>query len=200
MALSKIRIFPITSYGVDGYPVYGTPVALVTIETGETEVNNIRLKITPTTKTKTLNADDVEEAHSSVVGYSGEIEAYGIDAAALAAVLDAEKDTNGNINHIAGATSEKYVGVFCQGQNEKGKKFQTWLYAVKFDPFEEELATNSETAKSIKLTFTGKVISTGSNKRTHATVFAGNTGYVAEGTEPIPTSIYKQPTSGGGGA
>ena len=193
MALSKIRAFPIVSYGVDGYPVYGTPVALVTLETGETEVNNIRLKIAPTTKTKTLNADDIEESHSSVVGYSGEIEAYGIDAVALAALLEAEKDENGNINHLAGTTSEKYVGLFCQGKNEKGKKFQTWLYAVKFDPFEQELVTTTETVQTIKLTFVGKVISTGTSKRTHATVFEGNTGYVTEGSEPISTSIYKQP-------
>lgn len=194
--LSKIRIFPITGYGSDGYPTYGTPIPLITFGTGETEVNNIRLKITPTTKTKTLNADDIEEVHEAVVGYAGEIEAYGVDATALSTLFNATKDANGNINHLAGDVSEKYVGIFCQGKNEKGKKFQTWLYAVKFKPFESELSTLSDSATSIQLEFNGLVIQTGTTKRTHATVYEGNVGYVTEGTEPTAASVYKQPTTG----
>lgn len=189
--LSKIRVFPITSYGTDGYPVLGTPIKLVSLSTGETEVNNISVKITPTVKTKTLNADDIEEIHNSIVGLSGEIEAYGIDATALANITEAEKDSNNNINHVVNTGSEKHVCLFFQGKNEKGAAFQKWLYKAKFDPIEESNKTSGDSAEAIKLTFTASVIVTGTTQRTHATVYEGNTGYISG--EPGANDIYKQP-------
>jgi len=191
--LSKIRIFPITSFGTDGYPVVAAPIKLVTIKEGETEVNNIRVKITPTVKIKTLNADDREEEHKAIVGYKGDMEAYGVDAAALAALQEVEKDTNGNINHLAGTGTEKPVVVFFEGKNEKGVKFQKWLYKVKFDPITEECKTEDDSGTSVSLSFVGEVIQTGSVSRVYATVYHGNKGWV-DG-EPTAQDLYKQPTA-----
>lgn len=191
--LSKIRIFPITGFGTDGYPEVSAPIKLVTIKDGETEINNIRVKITPTVKTKTLNADDLEEEHKSVVGYKGDMEAYGVDAVALDALQEVEKDTNGNINHLAGTGVKKYVVVFFEGKNEKGVKFQKWLYKVKFDPITEECKTEDDSGTSIALSFVGEVIQTGTKARVYATVYQGNKGWVEE--EPTAQDLYKQPTT-----
>lgn len=189
--LSKIRLFPITSWGSDGYPVLGTPSHLITLEEGETEVNDIKLKISHTVKSKTLNGDDKEEVHKSIVGYTGEIEAYGIDSTALALINEVNKDSNGNINHLAGTGAEKYVCVFMEGKNEKGKKFQKWFYKVKFDPIDDELETQTENTTTITLPFTGEIITASNKDRTHATVYQGNTGWV--NGEPTAQDIYKEP-------
>ncbi len=190
--LKKVRIFPITSYSADGYPVYGTPTPLLTIEEGETEVNNIRFKLTPSTKVKTLNADDREETHTAVVGFNFELEAYGIDATALAAITSGNKDKNGNVNHTVNTGSEKYVGIFLEGKNEKGSRFQQWIYKCLFNPIDEENTTQSDTPTTITLTGSGSVINAGGKDRTHATVYEGNTGWVAG--EPSASNIYKEPS------
>ena len=190
--LRKIRVFPITGYDSTGYPQYGSPLPLVTVDEGETEVNNIRFKLTPTTTTKTLSADDREETHTAIVGFTFELEAYGIDGKALAAITEATLDANGNINHTVNTGTEKYVGIFIEGKNEKGKKFQKCFYKCKFDPIDEEAKTQSSTAESMTLSGSGVVITAGGKDRTHATVYEGNTGYISG--EPTAAGIYKEPT------
>ena len=189
--LSKVRIFPVSAFGSDGYPTLSSPIKLATLESGETEVNNIRIKLTPTLKTKTLNADDREEKHSTVVGMEGELEAYNVDSTALSSLLAIGKDTNGNAHFYAGNQTDKNVCIFCEGKNEKGKKFQTWIYCATFEPLEEEQNTESDTATSVILKFSVKVITAGGKERTHARVYEGNTGYVSG--EPTTSSLYKEP-------
>lgn len=192
MSLSKIRAFPITGHGVDGFPTLGTPIALITLGVGESEVNNISFSLTPTTTEKTLNADDKQEKHTAVIGYEGSIEAYGIDATAIAALFGATKDADGNIVHVVNG-AEKPVCLFLQGQNTKGKKFQKWLYEVVFKPLADELKTQTDTAESIKLEFTGKVLEvtldSESASVTGATVYDGTDGFI-EG-EPSAADLYK---------
>lgn len=201
MSLKKVRIFPITGYGSDGYPTYGSPISLVTVDSGETEVNNIRVKIAKTLKEKTLNADDREKKTRAIVGYTGEIEAYGVDANAISNLFPATKDSRGNIIHQAGSLVGKKVGVFFEGKNEAGKVYQKWLYEVEFKPFDEEDKTEGDNAESIVLEFDGHVINvTTLGDITHATVYSGSTGFVSG--EPTASDIYKYvatpPNSGSG--
>ncbi len=191
--LSKVRIFPISSWGTDGYPVLGTPIALATVGSGETEVNNIRFKLTPTVKSKTLEADDRQEKLNSVVGMTGEVECYCADAAALAAIFPVTTDANGNVHFLAGVQSSKEVCLFLEGRaGEKGSKYQMWIYDCVFDPLEEELNTESDSAQTVSLSFSVKVINAGTSTkqdRTHAKAYSGNTGYVSG--EPEASSILK---------
>ena len=191
MALSKIRIFPIASYGSDGYPVYSAPVKPLTLAEGETEVNNIKISIQKVLKTKTLNADDKEEEHSSVVALDGKMTVYGADATFLSTILPSTKDSNGNLHFYAGVQETPKVGIFFEGKNEKGKKFQTWIYCAQFKPLNEELETEKDDTVEVELEFKGLVITAGGKERTHARVYEGNTGFVSG--EPLYSSIYKEP-------
>lgn len=194
--LSKVRLFPINSWGSDGYPVLGSPIQLATVTSGETEVNNIRVKLTPTVKSKTLEADDREEKHTSVVGMTGELECYCADATALAAIFPVDQDTNGNLHFLAGVQASKEVAIFFEGRaGEKGKKYQMWIYDCTFEPLEEELNTESDNAQSVSLNFNVKVINAGTTSatkkdRTHAKAYYGNTGYISG--EPTADSILKE--------
>lgn len=194
--LSKVRLFPITAWGTDGYPTLGSPIQLATVSEGETEVNSIRIKLTPTTKSKTLEADDRQEVHTSVVGMTGELECYCADATALAALFPVDQDTNGNLHFLAGVQASKEVAIFLEGRaGEKGKKYQMWIYDATFEPLEEELNTESDTAQSVTLSFNVKVINAGTTSgtkkdRTHAKAYEGNTGYVSG--EPTNSSLLKE--------
>ena len=194
--LSKVRLFPINSWGTDGYPVLGSPIQLATVAEGETEVNNIRIKLTPTVKSKTLEADDREEVHTAVTGMSGELECYCADPTALAAIFPVDKDSNGNVHFLAGVQSSKEVAIFCEGRSgEKGNKFQMWIYDCTFEPLEEELNTETDNAQTVSLSFNVKVINAGTTSgtrkdRTHAKAYAGNIGYVSG--EPTVSDILKE--------
>ena len=193
MALSKIRVFPISGFGSDGYPTLSSPVPLMTLGSGETELNNIKMSIKKVLKTKTLNADDKEEEHSSVVSLDGTLTAYEADANFLSAVLPCTKDTNGNLHFYAGVQETPKVCIFAEGKNEKGKKFQTWIYCAQFKAFDEEVETEADSTTQIELPFKGLVITAGGKDRTHARVYQGNTGYV--NGEPTTSSLYKEPVA-----
>ena len=193
MALSKIRIFPISGTGSDGYPTLSSVVKPMTPGSGETEVNNIKLSIKKVVKTKTLNADDKEEEHNAVVALDGTMTVYCADADFLAAVLPCTKDSNGNLHFYAGVQSAKDVCIFAEGKNEKGKKFQVWIYDCQFKPFDEDFETESDSDVQIELPFKGLVIEAGGKSRTHARVYEGNTGYVSG--EPTTSSLYKEPAA-----
>lgn len=190
MGFQKLRVFPVNSVGNDGYPVLGTPIPLLTPGENETELNNISITLTPTTKEKTLNADDKEAKHTSTVGYEGSIEAYGVDEEAIATILESIKDDNGNIIHKVNTGAEKPVCLFYEGKNEKGKKFQQWLYYVIFKPYEQTNKTETDAAESLTLSFTGRIITTDEGEVSHATVYEGNDGFV-EG-EPVALDLYKE--------
>lgn len=191
MSFRKVRIFPITGTGQDGYPVYSAPVKLLALESGETEVNSIKITLTPTVASKNLRADDIDEPTESITGYSGDLEVYGIDADALSVLLsNVEKDTNGNIVHLAGAFTDKYVGLFFEGKNEKGKRYQKWLYKVKFTEPNEAPETEGDNATSITLSFKGVPFLVGNKYVSRGTVYEGNTGYVSG--EPTSADVYKR--------
>lgn len=193
MALSKIRVFPISAFGGDGYPTLSNPVKPMTPGSGETEVNNIKLSIKKVIKTKTLNADDQEEEHNTVVALDGSITVYCADATFLEKVLPCTKDTNGNLHFYAGVQEAKNVCIFAEGKNEKGKKFQVWIYCCQFKPFDEDFETETDSDAQIELPFKGLVITAGGKNRTHARVYEGNTGYVSG--EPTTSSLYKEPAA-----
>lgn len=190
MGFQKLRAFPITAVGNDGYPSLGTPIPLLTPSENETELNNVQIVLTPTTKEKTLNADDKEAKHISTVGYEGSIEVYGVDESAIAAILESIKDANGNIIHKVNTGVEKPVCLFYEGKNEKGKKFQQWLFYVVFKPFETTNKTETDSTETITLEFTGRIITTNDGEISHATVYEGNEGWVTG--EPTATDIYKE--------
>jgi hypothetical protein len=197
MAFKNVRIFPFTAKGSDGYPTVSAPVKLITPGTGEAETNGISCSLTMDKASKTLEADDKQEKHTSVLGGTGSLEVYGADPDGIVALGLAKKDSNGNLIFPI-AENKQHVALFFSGGNEKGKKYQTWVYDCVFQPLDEAAKTQiaSETADSIKLSFTVYPITTATWGDTlHERVFEGNTGYVLT-NEPAATDLYKGPVSG----
>lgn len=196
---SEMRLFPITSFDPDGFPVLGEPFPLYKAEATEQEINNIDNTLEPDTATKTKQADNRRVNEEVLHGYNGTTNVYGIDADAMAKAFGYYLDGNGNI--IASANEEpKHVAIFLRGKNENGKKYNQWIYDCTFNNPSFSAAQEGDSAASISVSYYANLITgtIGAERKTFATaiVFDGNEGYVAEGTEPTASDVYK-PTEAG---
>lgn len=200
MAFKKFRLAIINGYDEDGYPTLqagadnASPFfALHTPAEadGESEeVNNVSLQIEETLSTKTLQADDRTEVKNRVTGYTATYTGYVIDAEPYAKIFGQTLDTNKNIVKKSGAIPPHLVG-FYEGANEKGKRFQMWLYDLQAQPMNDADSTESDSAENISITFNGSLVELKDGSRIEAAiVYEGNNGWVSG--EPTASSLYKE--------
>ncbi len=190
MAVKMLRIFPITAWGANGFPTVGTPVKPLTPGSGEKEINLSAIHITHTVTETELFADDQSESSEAVTGYDFSVEVYGCEAAFIQALGLATLDSNNNLVH--NTTNSTHVAVYVSGANQKGKKYNLWLYDCVAKPIDRDLVTDKgEVVDPITINFKGKPITTTDfGNITMSQVFEGNTGYISGTTEPTATSLY----------
>lgn len=190
MAFAQIRLFKITGFE-DGKPSLDTtPLQFLKQDVNEQEINNISVSLQADAVTKTYTADDIQEQDTIIKGYSGTFTFYGIDADALDLISSFRKDKNGNTILGANDGTEKNVCIFYRGKNEKGKKYNCWLYDVEFKPLNLDVGQDEDSPKSISIEFYAKLLTINGKKVLGSMVYENNTGYIAEGTEPKSTDIY----------
>lgn len=190
MAVKMLRIFPINGWAQNGFPTVGTPVKPLTPGSGEKEINLSAIHITHTVSETELFADDQSESSEAVTGYDFSAEIYGADPAFIVALGLATLDANGNLVHKT--TNNTHVAVYLSGANQKGKKYNLWLYDVVAKPIDRDLTTDKgEVADPITINFVGKpVATTDFGNVVKCQVFEGNSGYISGITEPTALSFY----------
>lgn len=184
MGLCKVRLFPITAKIANDYPTYGAPFKLCMSD--DDEINNISVTINNKVKEKTLQADDKERTSRVVTAYEGELQAYGLDADAVANLFGYEKDIDGNVMDVVNNEPLGF-GMFYQGENEKGIAFQKYFYDLLLYPGDEGSKTKTETAESITLSIDGRILAINGKNIRSKTVYQGNPGWV----EGEPTEMKK---------
>lgn len=191
MACKKLRIFPITSFETDGYPVVGTPIKPIIPGTDEKELVVTSLGFAPEISEVSLEADDNREKDTVSIGYTLSAKVYGVSPEALSALGLAKKDKNGNLLFATGKNTT-HVCIFAEGADQKGTAYQFWFYDCVAKPLSKEIKTQlkNQIADTITLEFTGNVLSTTDfGDVDHAQVYKGSTGYVTD--EPTANSLYK---------
>lgn len=189
--LANVRLFKVTSFSSSTGPaISGEPIKPYEPASGETEINNISVELTPDTSERTLQADNTAENDAYVKGFSGTLTVYGIDADFLSEVLGYEKDSNENTNLVINNAEKNQFVMFYRGKNEKGAKYNMWLYDVEFKPFNLPATQDGDTPSTLALTFYAKGIILNSKQTIGSIVYEGNEGYVAEGTEPTSSDLY----------
>lgn len=193
--LSKIRVFPITSYGTDGFPVYGEPVKLHTPSGTEKEINAVGIDIVYDEQEKKMQGDDRQEIHYSTMGYTATPKIYGIDKAALSELYDILTDKNGDQINYVNTGTVKHFGVFFEGKcGENDKLHQRWLYDLTAKKPSDSYETESGTAATISLTFNGCVLTGSDGKQfTDGRVYQGSAKWVSG--EPTANDIFKGVTA-----
>lgn len=189
MGFKKLRLAPISSLvSDDKYPVYGSFVKLQDTTTS-LELNSVEIKITPTTKTKTLEADDRRDEKRVVVGYNVTLTVYDILASTAKEMFGYTTDANSNTIEVVNSSNKKAFGVFFEGETAKGVKYQKYLYYVEFDePTFSTKTDNGENTETMEITGRGYLVDTGTKQVKSATVYSGNTGWVTG----EPTAMYKE--------
>lgn len=188
---ANVRLFEITAFSTSTGPtISGEGVKFYTPASGEQEINNVSVTLTADVSEKTYEADNLKETNSYIKGYSGSLTVYGADETALDAIYGYTKDSNGNTDLVVNKSSEKQFVMFYHGKNEKGKKYNVWLYDVEFKPFDLNEQQDSDTPQTITLNFYAKLVTINGAQKLGARVYEGNEGYVAEGTEPQSTDMY----------
>lgn len=202
MAFEQVRLFRITGFSTDtGAPTLdSTALPFLTKKASEAEINNINITLQPEVVEKTYAADNVQEKDTVVKGYNGTLTFYGIDADALDLITSFTKDANGNISLTANKESgESQICIFFRGKNEKGKKYNAWLYDSEFKPVNLDADQDGDSPKTTQIEFFAKLITVNGEKTGGALVYEGNTGYIEEGTEPKSSDLYVPTTSIGVG-
>jgi len=186
---AQLRIFPITGFGTDGKPTITTAFPLLATAASEQEINNISCNLTPKVVERTYQADNREEKNEVKKGYDGTLEFYGIDADALNAITVNEKDTAGRTVLESNGNGAPKCVVFYHGKTEKGKKYNIWLYNVEFADAAINSAQEAESPAATSLSFFASSIIYSSHTVFGLIVYEGQTGYVAEGTEPTAAGM-----------
>ena len=193
---ANVRLFKISSFSsTTGPSISGEPIKPYEPGAGETEINNISVELTPDVSERTLEADNTSEKDSFVKGFDGTLTVYGIDADFMSEVMGYAKDSNGNTNLIVNVAEKNQFVMFYRGKNEKGKKYNMWLYDVEFKPFNLPAAQDGDTPSTIALSFYAKTVVINGKQTVGGLVYEGGEDYVAEGTEPTSTDLYIAPAA-----
>lgn len=183
----KLRVAPINSRdGVDGYPVYGS---FVKLQTGD--FNSVEITINPVTKERTLQADDKEKVSTKILRYTGKLKIFEVDVDAAVALFGFTKDANSNLIQVENNTAKKNFGVFFQSETPNAKKYQKYLYDVEFKTPTFSASTDSgDGVNDMEIDFVVYLVTASSKEVAGATVYEGNTGYIADSAEPV--TMYKE--------
>lgn len=196
---AQFRVFPITGF-TDGKPTISSPIPFLANSGSESEINNISVALSPEVVTKTYKADNKEERDVVKKGYNGTVNFYGIDKTALAAISNNIADVNGNTILESSNNGNPKVVIFYQGKDEKGKKYNMWLYNCEFDEVPFDANQDDGDPKAAALNFFASAVIYNGHTIFGARVYENQTGYIAEGTEPTAAGLYMpQYTSTGGG-
>lgn len=186
---SMARVFPITGFGPDGKPTIAAAFPLLASGSAETEVNNISCTITPESVTRTWKADNREERDEIKTGYKGTLTFYGIDAEALSVLTPNYKDSKGHTVLTSSAGGAPKVVLFYRGKDDKGKKYNAWLYNVEFEDPAISAAQEEETPKSVSINFFAGAVIWHGKLVFGLIVWEGSEGYLAEGEEPTSAAM-----------
>lgn len=192
MACKKFRIFPITSFGTDGYPIVGTPVLLVAPGTDNKEFNIKSVGFSATKNTAEIEADDSSEETTAIVKETVTVEALGINPDAFVALGLAKKDSNGNLAFVQ--SNSTHVCLFVKGANQKGLSKNFWFYDCVAQPLDEKVVTQlkGNSADPITLTLINHpIVTTGFGSVPHAEVFEGLQGFIKDEDQVTAVSLYK---------
>lgn len=192
---SKLRVFGISGFdSATGAPTITTSVPLLAITSGEQEINNISIELTPRTTSRTWKADNKEDVDTVKTGYDGNLSFYGIDKNAIATITNNITDSKGVT--VLGSSTEgnPKVVLFYHGKNAKGKKYNIWLYNVEFGEIPFKSGQEEDTPETLSLSFSANSITykpaTGSARTVQGVVvWEGSTGYLDEGTEPTAANL-----------
>lgn len=187
---SQVRFWKVTGYASTGAPTLDTTaVKLLEPATSEREVNNINITLEPSSTTRTYKADNVSDTDEYISSYSGTLTCYGLSAEAEELLFGYKKDKNSNLDLQVNGT-KNHVCIFFRGKNEKGVDYEGWIYDCVFanPSISAEQAQDSPTETSIS--FTANILTVNGTSKIGAKVYKGNTGFIAEGTEPTSTDLY----------
>lgn len=202
---SKFRAFLISGFNSStGAPTISTATPLLSVTSGEQEINNISIDLTPRVTSRTWKADNKEDVDQVKTGYDGNVTFYGIDKTAIATLTNNIVDSQGNT--VLGSTSEgnPKVVLFYHGKNAKGKKYNIWLYNVEFGEIPFKSGQEEDNPETLSLSFTANSITyKPANGTAHTVqgivVWEGSTGYIDEGTDPTAAGlvlpVYQAPSS-----
>lgn len=200
MGFKNLRLFPIdsTKTGTGGYPFYDSPIRLQgSVAVGDPaahpeDFNAVKVTITPTIKTRALNADNKEKLDVKFVGYELALEIFRVEPLAVAPLFGYTKDANGDIKEIINATRKQF-GVYFEGETADGLKYQKYLYKVEFtDPDFETETDTGESVTTLKLAGNGYAIkesASGEHVKAY-TVYATSSNWKTT----IPTEMLQSPT------
>jgi len=164
----------------------------VTYDTVNTIAGAIDAKITPTTNTDNLYADDgVAETVTSMGEISVELEVSDLPVNVLADLQGHTVDTNGTL--IKKSTDQApYVAIGFKSKKSNGKYKYVWLYKGKFSLVEEEYHTNEDKANfstpKLKGTFVKRVY----DEAWQATADEDATGFTQAVADSWFTSVYEE--------
>lgn len=192
---SKLRVFAISGFNsTSGAPTISTAVPLLSLTSGQQEINNISIELTPVTKSREWKADNKSEDDEVKTRYDGVVTFYGIDKEALAVISNNVVDGAGHTVLGGSPDGNPKVVLFYHGKSAKGKKYNMWLYNVEFGETPFKAGQEEDTPESSSLSFHANSITYTPTSGSPVTcqgivVWEGTTGYIAEGTEPTAAGI-----------
>ncbi len=187
---SQVRLFKVTGHAATGAPTLDT-TAVKLLEPGasEREVNNISISLEPESTSRTYKADNVTDVDEYISSYNGTLTCYGISPEAQALLFGYVKDKAGNVDLVVNE-EKPHICIFFRAKDEKGKKYQGWIYDCVFKNPTLSGAQPSDTPEETSISFTANILTVNGKSKIGAHVYEGTTGYIAEGKEPTSTDLY----------
>lgn len=185
--LANVRAFPVSGWA-DGKPTITSCVPLLK-EDIEKECNNISVVLKVNKVSREYKADNRRKTDEVKYGYDGTVTFYGVDKAALAAITNNYTDANGSTVLKSSSDGSPSVVLFYQGRDERGTKYNMWLYDVEFDDPDINAEQPADQPKESSMTFFAATHIINKESVAGVMVWEGQDGYIAEGTEPTAAGL-----------
>lgn len=187
MGYSQFRIFEQSGHATSGAPtITGSAIKLFS---EDVEINNTEISISTEETTRTYRGDNRRKEDKILEGLNLTIGFYAISLAARAAITADRVDSNGVLVMKSSTEGNPTVTVFFNYEDEKGQKFNVWLYDVEFSVpgINGKQAGDNPEAQSIGAF--ASLIKYNGESTPGVMVPSTASSYIAEGTEPTAAGL-----------